>query len=446
MSARRKRYSDCLGSPTKKSCPGAGRLRPRWRGDGDHDVELQRVGVLVLVQQQGLVALRQLDPHPLAVERVAHEAPAEHEEVVERQPPGPAAALRLGQREAGQLVTEAAEDGLDHRVEGRGQGAALHRAVDQALRRGASRHRAAVGGRGPSTAAVAAGLGRLGVEQHVEDLDLVDAGLGQLHHLLQPARQPSLEVDGQLVRHAEPDAGREQLPPRLHERLEVERRRFGPRRVGPPHAVPVVVELLGHRPQLGHGDAELQRQHDGALQLRATHELRVEGPEALVEVELGRDLVEHRQCRGQPGLDRVGRQDALCEGVQGAQRGLVEVVERGAAALLHHTVAVVGGPLEQGQPDPLAQLVGRLLREGDGGDGLDGRASAHERDHAADQLGGLAGARTGRHEQGGPEVAGDAVARVLVGEAGGVAHGAAPSSPSPATSAASSSRSSTSRR
>ena len=121
MSARRKRYSDCLGSPTKNSCPGAGRSAPGWRGDGDHDVELQRVGVLVLVQQQGLVALRQLGADPLAVQRVAHEAAAEDEEVVERQPPGPAAALRLGQGEAGQLVAEAAEDGLDHRVERRGR-------------------------------------------------------------------------------------------------------------------------------------------------------------------------------------------------------------------------------------------------------------------------------------------------------------------------------------
>ena len=39
-------------------------------------------------------------------------------------------------------------------------------------------------------------------------------------------------------------------------------------------------------------------------------------------------------------------------------------------------VAVAGGLLEQGQPDALAQLVGRLLREGDGGDRLDGRARA----------------------------------------------------------------------
>ena len=65
--------------------------------------------------------MRQLGPHPLAVERVAHEPPAEDEEVVERQPPGPSAALRLGQGEAGQLVTEAADDGLDHRVERRRQ-------------------------------------------------------------------------------------------------------------------------------------------------------------------------------------------------------------------------------------------------------------------------------------------------------------------------------------
>ena len=78
----------------RRTAARAREIRPRWRGDGDHDLELQRVGVLVLVQQQGLVALRQLGAHPLAVQRVAHEAPAEDEEVVERQPPGPAAALR----------------------------------------------------------------------------------------------------------------------------------------------------------------------------------------------------------------------------------------------------------------------------------------------------------------------------------------------------------------
>ena len=195
--------------------------------------------------------------------------------------------------------------------------------------------------------------------------------------------QPVLEVDGQLVGHAQPEARRKQLPSGVNERPEVEGRRLRPRHVGTLHAVPVVVELLGHRPQLGGGDAELQRQDDGALQLGAAEQLRVEGPEALVEVELGGDLVQHRQRRGEPGLDRVGGQDALREGVQRAQGGLVEVVERGAAALLHHAVAVVGSLLEQGQPDPLAQLVGRLLREGDGGDRLDGRARADERDDPA---------------------------------------------------------------
>ncbi len=99
---------------------GHGRCR-RIGGEERRDLDLDGVGVLELVEQEPAVALRSsaADPSP---RRVAEHVAGQDEEVVEGEAPVPAAVLRLGHGEAGQLVAETAEDGLDHRVERRAPG------------------------------------------------------------------------------------------------------------------------------------------------------------------------------------------------------------------------------------------------------------------------------------------------------------------------------------
>ena len=86
---------------------------------------------------------------------------------------------------------------------------------------------------------------------------------------------------------------------------------------------------------------------------------------ALVEGQLALQLVEHVEARRQAGLDRELEQDAPGEGVQRADRRMVEVVERGLAQRR------AAGLVELGA-DAVAQLGSGLLGEGDGGDGVDG--------------------------------------------------------------------------
>ena len=109
-------------------CPVVARLGRH--GDGPDDVELQRIGVLVLVQQERLVALRQLPADARTVLGVAHDRAAEDQQVVEGQPSRAAAGPGLLEREAGQLVAQAGEDRLDQGVDHRAEGTALEADVE----------------------------------------------------------------------------------------------------------------------------------------------------------------------------------------------------------------------------------------------------------------------------------------------------------------------------
>ena len=113
---------------------------------------------------------------------------------------------------------------------------------------------------------------------------------------------------------------------------------------------------------------------------------------ALVERQLALQLVEHGEPGRQAGLDRELEQDAPGEGVQRADRGVVEGVERGLA---QRRRPALGEPLAEA----VAQLGGGLLGERDGGDHVDRHALVDEREDAPDERGRLAGAGAGLDEQ-----------------------------------------------
>ena len=156
-------------------------------------------------------------------------------------------------------------------------------------------------------------------------------------------------------------------------------------------AIPVVVEPLGHRPEVGRRHAELQGQGQRPLQLGAVQQLGVEGLEPLVEVEVRSDLVEHRDRGGSPAS--TGK--AVRMRCAKACRVQKAAWSRSSSAMVN--LALRSGPRwprspigPQGQPDALTELVSGLLGEGDGGDRLDGNAGVDQRDHPLHQLGRLA--------------------------------------------------------
>ena len=127
------------------------------------------------------------------------------------------------------------------------------------------------------------------------------------------------------------------------------------------------------------------------------------------------DLVEDGDGGGEPGFDGVRGEDPLSERVERAQRGLVELVEGTAAAVGVVRITRVG-PGPQSSRHPLAQLVGRLVREGDGGDRLHRGARQDQCHDPLHQLRRLAGTGPGGDEQGRLEVGGDAAAGRFVSE------------------------------
>ena len=113
-------------------------------------------------------------------------------------------------------------------------------------------------------------------------------------------------------------------------------------------------------------------------------------------------------------------EDALGEGVEGAQRSAIEFHQCPSGGL--GLGAGLGGRRFEAPADPVAEFGGRPVGERDGGDVLDGYARDHEGHNAVDECAGFAGPCTGLDEQGGGEVAGDAVTLRLVGGHGRLNH------------------------
>ena len=87
-----------------------------------------------------------------------------------------------------------------------------------------------------------------------------------------------------------------------------------------------------------------------------------EGRPAVLEGQLGADLVEDVDPRGQAGLDGVLAQDAEGEGVQGADGGDVGVGQGRLAPAPDLGGRVLLEGLLEGLPDPVTQLGARRRR------------------------------------------------------------------------------------
>ena len=120
---------------------------------------------------------------------------------------------------------------------------------------------------------------------------------------------------------------------------------------------------------------------------------------SLVEVDLGPELVEHLHTGRETGFDRVFEQQALREGVQGADRGAVELVERPKPLLGGLILAGVGNEVLESLAHPLAQLGGGLLGEGDRRDALERGPGIDQGDHPGHEGSGLSRPCAGLDEQ-----------------------------------------------
>jgi hypothetical protein len=125
------------------------------------------------------------------------------------------------------------------------------------------------------------------------------------------------------------------------------------------------------------GHREQQRAFERWVVEQAVAEL----PPPFLELDLGRDLVEHLDVGRQPRLDRMLGQDPLGERVQRGDRGGIHLLERGTerpSGVCRHLV------LER-MADAVTQFGGGLLGERDRRDLAHGDARAHQRDDAVDQ-------------------------------------------------------------
>ena len=147
---------------------------------------------------------------------------------------------------------------------------------------------------------------------------------------------------------------------------------------------------------------------------------------AFLEGELALELVEHPESGRQTGLHGIVVQDPAGEGVQRADRGVVEGVEREVHPLGVDRVVGIGLCRDQLGAQAMAQLGGGLLGERDGGDRADLDTARHERHDPADQAAGLA--RTGPRldEQVGVEIGGDRQPVGAIGQRVVLAHDASP--------------------
>ena len=147
---------------------------------------------------------------------------------------------------------------------------------------------------------------------------------------------------------------------------------------------------------------------------------------AFLEGELALELVEHPESGRQTGLHGIVVQDPAGEGVQRADRGVVEGVEREVHPLGVDRVVGIGLCRDQLGPQAMAQLGGRLLGERDGGDRADLDTARHERHDPTDQAAGLARTRPRLDEQIGAEIGGDRQPVGAIGQRVVLAHDAAP--------------------
>ena len=373
-------------------------------GQQDGQVDLDRVGVLELVQQQVAVTLAERGPHRRAVIPVAQKLPGPHQQVVVFEPPRDPALLHRVQGEDGQPGRQVLQRGL---VGGFDQVAGLLGEVLQPLvglglvdRAGPVRRRAAIAEFLPAQ-----------VPDGFQPVDLV-AGREPLQVGLQLADPQAERVVGVGAVVTQ----RQRFGQRGPHRLGVGGRRGrGVGRDTGLNQIPVVVELDGQPAQMVQPHpARLQHQQQPA-RVEVLQQSLDETLPALLHLDPGADLVQHLHPGREASLHRVLAQDAQGEGVEGADRGPVQLMQGGGGRGLVR-VAGVGLDRLQAAADAVPQLGGRLLGEGDGHDALHGRPGPDQQLDPVDQGPGLARPGPGLHEQGAVPLGGDHVPDGLVGQ------------------------------
>ncbi len=392
-------------------------LRPGARAVGRiagteqrRDLDLDRIGVLELVDKQAPVSVAQTSTGSGTVLGIAQQCAGEHQEVVELEF---ARASPIGDCTGG-TASERGDNPPDRRVEETADerfpllsepGNAFPQAVE-------------VGPLGLA-AAVAGTERRLVGAEEAHAFDVVKRGSEPLAIFgeLAEARQHRVAVDPALrggcdhrIELFEPGVDRE-----LGHRG---------RCIDAVEKVPVVVEDLGDRTQVVQPHAGREHDEDRLLELGIFEQLVDEQSPARLERDTRRDLVAHDDARRQAGFDRELSEDALCERMERADRGGVELLERLAFALF----------LERA-PHPITQLGRGLLGEGDRSDRAHRHAGCDEGDDPVDERRGLPGTGAGLDEQRGVETRTDRISRrriAGVGEELELVHYSSPSSPSSA--------------
>ena len=211
-------------------------------------------------------------------------------------------------------------------------------------------------------------------------------------------------------------AGLERLQRRHRLAEPLAERRHVERRAGfrPAQDVAVRGHAACRRAEVGDLQAEGQGADEGGIGLR--HPPVEPGLPGVFQHALAGDLGRDGEAGIEPGLERPLAQQVGGEGVDRGHGRALDVGRGGDEALAVH---LVGGRLERAL-DLLAeaqlQLPGRLLRERDRHDAVErGAAGADQGQDAADQHRRLARPRAGFEQEGGVEVADDAVADGLVG-------------------------------
>ncbi len=175
------------------------------------------------------------------------------------------------------------------------------------------------------------------------------------------------------------------------------------------HQVPVVVEGSGHVVEVLQVGTAGEQEAKRLLHRRVFQQFVDVGLPPGLEGDLGGDLVEHLDARGKARLHGMLVQDALGEGMEGADGGPVEH-DQGLSA-----VRTAGpGPFLQLAPDAIEELTGGLLGEGDGGDAISRDPRLDQRHEAGDQARRLARTGSRFEEQGPVEVLGDGPAGLVV--------------------------------
>ena len=191
---------------------------------------------------------------------------------------------------------------------------------------------------------------------------------------------------------------------------------------GPVEPVPVLVELDRQPLEILEPQPERERSGEQRLVIGVGEEPVDETAPAFVEVDGRRHRIAHLEARRQAGFERELDEDPQGEAVERADGRIIDGVER-----IEATSRPIGPPCRlagrggcsrrEGLPleapaDAVAQLRGRLLGEGDGGELADvvEASRGHQLDHPTDQLVGLARARPGFDEQARPALGADAAA------------------------------------